>query len=309
MTHEKPDAYEDDRRLLRLAADGDQEALVRLFSAYRERLKRMIGLRLSRRLSGRVDDSDVLQEAYLEVVRKLPEYARDPILPPFLWMRHLATLKLVEVHRRHLGSKVRDADREVTLYRGCLPTANSASLAAHLLGTLSAPSQAAIKAETRLLVQEALEQHGPDRSRGRGAEALRATQYRRDRPDAGPVQGRRGQPLPQGREAAAGDPREYPRLRILIPVGGDDRAGRAIQQRGGNAMAESESDSGSSRVLELAEEFLDRYRAGERPSLKEYIDRYPEHADEIREVFPALAILENIALVDAPEQTGPGTAT
>ncbi len=74
-------------------------------------------------------------------------------------------------------------------------------------------------------------------------------------------------------------------------------------------MAESESDSGSSRVLELAEEFLDRYRAGERPSLKEYIDRYPEHADEIREVFPALAILENIALVDAPDQTGQGTAT
>ncbi len=74
-------------------------------------------------------------------------------------------------------------------------------------------------------------------------------------------------------------------------------------------MADSESESGSSRVLELAEEFLDRYRAGERPSLKEYTDRYPEHADEILEVFPALAVLENIALVDAPEETGPGAAS
>jgi len=142
--------------MLRLAAAGDQEALSRLFSTHRDRLKRMIELRLSRRLSGRVDDSDVLQEAYLELARKLPEYARDPKLPLFLWMRHLTALKLVEVHRRHLGSKIRDADREVTLHRGCLPMANSASLAAQLLGSLTAPSQAAVKAETRLLVQEAL---------------------------------------------------------------------------------------------------------------------------------------------------------
>lgn len=69
MSHEKPDEYEEDRRLLRLAADGDQEALARIFSGYRDRLKRMIGLRLSRRLSGRIDDSDVLQEAYLEVAQ------------------------------------------------------------------------------------------------------------------------------------------------------------------------------------------------------------------------------------------------
>jgi RNA polymerase sigma-70 factor (ECF subfamily) len=116
----------------------------------------MIHLRLSRRLAGRVDDSDVLQEALVEVARKLPEYAREPKLPLFLWMRHLTALKLAEVHRRHLGTQLRDADREVTLHRGGLPPADSVSLAAHLLGTLTTPSQAAIKAETRLLVQEAL---------------------------------------------------------------------------------------------------------------------------------------------------------
>jgi RNA polymerase sigma-70 factor, ECF subfamily len=161
MGNDKLEQPDDDLRLLRLAADGDPEALGRLFSAYRDRLKRMIELRLSRRLSGRVDDSDVLQEAYLEITRKLPEYAREPKLPPFLWMRHLTALKLVEVHRRHLGSQLRDADREVTLHRGCLPVADSGSLAAHLLGTFSAPSQAAIKAETRLLVQEALNSMDP----------------------------------------------------------------------------------------------------------------------------------------------------
>jgi RNA polymerase sigma-70 factor, ECF subfamily len=142
-------------------AGDDEEALRALFVEHRERLKRMIGLRLSRRLAGRIDDSDVLQEAYIEMARKYHDYARDPKLAPFLWMRHLTALKLLEVHRRHLGSQIRDADREVTLHRGCLPVADSVSLAAQLLGTLTAPSQAAIKAETRLLVQQALNSMDP----------------------------------------------------------------------------------------------------------------------------------------------------
>jgi RNA polymerase sigma-70 factor, ECF subfamily len=142
--------------LLHRAADGDQEALRALLTRYQDRLKRMVHLRLSRRLVGRVDDSDVLQEAYLEVARRLGEYLREPSLPFFLWLRHLTGLKLAEVHRRHLGTQLRDADREVTLHRGGLPLADSVSLAAQLLGTLTTPSQAAIKAETRLLVQEAL---------------------------------------------------------------------------------------------------------------------------------------------------------
>jgi RNA polymerase sigma-70 factor, ECF subfamily len=142
--------------LLHRAADGDQEALRALLTRYQDRLKRMVHLRLSRRLVGRVDDSDVLQEAYLEVARRLGDYLREPSLPFFLWLRHLTGLKLAEVHRRHLGTQLRDADREVTLHRGGLPLADSVSLAAQLLGTLTTPSQAAIKAETRLLVQEAL---------------------------------------------------------------------------------------------------------------------------------------------------------
>jgi serine/threonine protein kinase/WD40 repeat protein len=51
-------------------------------------------------------------------------------------------------------------------------------------------------------------------------------------------------------------------------------------------------------VLELAEEFLERYRKGERPTLREYIERRPDLAAEIREVFPAMAMLENIAVAD-----------
>jgi RNA polymerase sigma-70 factor (ECF subfamily) len=138
------------------AAAGDQEALRQLFPQYRDRLKRMVHLRLSRRLQGRVDDSDVIQEAFLEISRKLPEYARAPELPLFLWLRHITGLKLTEIHRRHLGTQLRDADREVSLHRGGLPQADSASLAAQLLGKLTTPSQAAIKAEQRIYYGEQL---------------------------------------------------------------------------------------------------------------------------------------------------------
>src|SRR5437588_7818087 len=147
--------------LLRRAADGDEAACHDLFSRYRDRLKRMVHLRLSRRLQGRVDDSDVLQEAYLDVSRRLAEYAADPKLPFYLWLRHLTGLKLAEVHRRHLGTQLRDADREVTLHRGGLPEVDSASLAGQLLGTMTTPSEAAIKAEQRLFVQEALNAMDP----------------------------------------------------------------------------------------------------------------------------------------------------
>ncbi|HEX3446666.1 MAG TPA: sigma-70 family RNA polymerase sigma factor [Isosphaeraceae bacterium] len=156
MEKGKTDELGEVSEVLRRAAAGDEEALRALFARYHDRLKRMVHLRLSRRLAGRVDDSDVLQEAFVEVARKLPLYVQEPKLPPFLWMRHLTALKLTEVHRRHLGTQLRDADREVTLHRGGLPLADSVSLAAQLLGTLTTPSQAAIKAETRMLVQEAL---------------------------------------------------------------------------------------------------------------------------------------------------------
>ena len=142
--------------LLASAADGDQAALDQLFSMYQERLRRMLRLRMNRRLQGRLDESDVLQEAMLEVAKRLPAYLAEPRAPFFLWIRHLTGLKLIELHRHHLGTQARDAHREVSIYRGALPSANSESLAAQLLGRLTSPSQAAVKAERRLMLQEAL---------------------------------------------------------------------------------------------------------------------------------------------------------
>src|SRR5690349_4465080 len=52
-------------------------------------------------------------------------------------------------------------------------------------------------------------------------------------------------------------------------------------------------------VEELAEEFLERYRRGERPSLTEYVGRRPELGEEIRELFPALVMMEEVGAPSA----------
>ena len=58
------------------------------------------------------------------------------------------------------------------------------------------------------------------------------------------------------------------------------------------AMSTSSGSADYGLFDELAEEFAERYRRGERPSLQEYVDRCPEMADEIRELFPALVEVE-----------------
>jgi RNA polymerase sigma-70 factor, ECF subfamily len=147
----------DSSLLLRRALIGDESALAALFDGYHERLRRMISLRLDRWLSGRVDSSDVLQEAYLDVRKRLSEYARDPAVMAFhLWLRLVAGRKLTDVHRYHLGAQMRNAGQAVSLHRGPFPEASSISLAAQLLGKLTSASKAAIRAEHKPIVQEAL---------------------------------------------------------------------------------------------------------------------------------------------------------
>jgi RNA polymerase sigma-70 factor (ECF subfamily) len=146
----------EDADLLERARGGDCGALAELFERYRGRLEQMVRLRLDRRLQGRLDPADVLQEAFLDVARRFREYAADPSLPFYIWLRLLTGQRLVDLHRQHLGAKMRNAGLELSLYRGDFPRASSASLAELLLGRLTTASRAAIRAETQLRVQEAL---------------------------------------------------------------------------------------------------------------------------------------------------------
>jgi RNA polymerase sigma-70 factor (ECF subfamily) len=147
--------------LLKRAREGDSGALAALFERYRARLRHMVRLRIHRRLAGRVDASDVLQEAYVEADRRFADYLRAPTMPVFLWLRLVTGQKLVDLHRHHLGTRMRDAGMEVSLHRGALPQASSVSLAELLLGRLTSPTRAAKRAETQLRLQEALNQMDP----------------------------------------------------------------------------------------------------------------------------------------------------
>jgi RNA polymerase sigma-70 factor (ECF subfamily) len=143
-------------QLLQRAAEGDRQGWGALLEQHRARLRRMVALRLDRRLQGRIDASDVIQDAYQEAWSRLPEYLRQRPAPFFLWLRYLTGQKLLELHRRHLGTHMRDAGREVSLYRGTLPETSSAALAAQLLGREPRPSEAAVRAEMKVRLQEAL---------------------------------------------------------------------------------------------------------------------------------------------------------
>lgn len=144
-------------KLLTAALDGDEAALAALFDQYRRRLRQMVRLRLDRRLQGRVDPSDVLQEAFLDVTRQLPAYAsQKDDMPFFLWLRLVTGQRMMRVHREHLGAAMRDAGREVSLHQGALPQATSISLAAQLLGRFTSVGHAAIRAEIQVKLQEAI---------------------------------------------------------------------------------------------------------------------------------------------------------
>jgi RNA polymerase sigma-70 factor (ECF subfamily) len=147
--------------LLRRAAAGDQAAWGELLTRHRERLRRMIALRQDRRLQGRLDPSDVLQEACLEASARLAEYLHNPSMPFYLWLRFLTGQKLLALQRRHLGAQKRSAGREVSLDRGLFPETTSDGLAAHLLGDDTGPSEAAMRAELKAQLREALDRLDP----------------------------------------------------------------------------------------------------------------------------------------------------
>ena len=143
------------------AATGDAAAWQELVVLYRDRLRRMVALRLDPRLRGRVDPSDLIQETFFDATGLLADYQRAPPLPFYLWLRQLAGTRLAKAHRHHLGTLCRDVRREVAFPGEPVPGVSSAALAGHLAGREDRPSEAAQRAELRSRLEELLEQFDP----------------------------------------------------------------------------------------------------------------------------------------------------
>ena len=140
----------EDESLQRLRT-GDPNAWDRFLSENRARLRRMIALRLDRRLLGRLDASDVIQDAFAEATARLSEYLTNPTLSPYVWLRFIASQRLLIAARRHLGADVRNAAREEGL-----PHSTADGLAAHLVDRATGPLEKAEKEEALAYLRHAL---------------------------------------------------------------------------------------------------------------------------------------------------------
>ena len=147
----------DDLALLQSVLEGNSDAFNEVLFKHRDRLKRMVALRMNQKLQGRLDASDVIQDAFVEAARALPAYLENPKLSVFLWLRRLAGEKLIHAHRQHLDAKKRDVDRERPIYGG-VPAATSQSIAIQLSGKFPSPSKVVQNQEAREQLMSALEQ-------------------------------------------------------------------------------------------------------------------------------------------------------
>lgn len=156
-----PDS-EQTQELLRGAGQGDAASVERLMDRHREALRQMVRLRLDRKLSRRVDASDVVQEVLIEANRRLARYLEDPKMPFHLWLRHLAKDHVIDAHRKHRLAERRSVDREQPLQGAARGDQSSLDLAAQLRDQELTPAAATIRRELQERFLSALDEMDED---------------------------------------------------------------------------------------------------------------------------------------------------
>lgn len=139
-----------------LKANGE-EALARYFSQVQDRLKRVVNFRLDYRLSGRVSESDVIQETYVRAAMRIDSFLEKDDMPFFVWLRLELNQKLHEIHRHHFGAEKRDIRKEIKIGESPNESGNtSVQLAAHIVAQLTSPSRLIERAEQIVMLEKTL---------------------------------------------------------------------------------------------------------------------------------------------------------
>ena len=142
----------DTQELVDRVGRGEKTALEDLFTRHRDRLRRVVALRMDKRLASRVDSSDIVQETYVEAARRCEDYLQQPDMSFYLWLRWIAREKVIQEYRRHLGAEKRAIDREIAI-----PSSEtSAEFAKEILGRERTPTQQLRSSELAGSLQEAL---------------------------------------------------------------------------------------------------------------------------------------------------------
>jgi RNA polymerase sigma-70 factor, ECF subfamily len=148
---ERSSDSEETLALLQQIKSGEERAFERLFARYQPELRRFVELRIDPKLRPRVDPTDVVQEAYIEALRRLQGFLHDAPLPFRLWLRQITLDRLLMMRRRHVGAARRSVDREAAL-----PDGSSCALARQLLAADSTPSGRVGREELARRVREAV---------------------------------------------------------------------------------------------------------------------------------------------------------
>jgi RNA polymerase sigma-70 factor (ECF subfamily) len=156
MLTEQANIIEMTSRYLGEVRQGNRDALGLLFNLHRERLWRMLMIRIDRRVSGRIDPEDVLQETFIEVSQRIDEYLAAPEVPWYIWVRFLTIQRLHMMQRSHLGAQIRDANREKSLPEEAISPAGVESLAGAFISGFTTPTQAAVRSELQARLRELL---------------------------------------------------------------------------------------------------------------------------------------------------------
>ena len=145
--------------LVQRACSGDARALEELFRFYQPKLVRMIELRLDASLRRRLDPTDVVQESWLEVVRRFPAWSAEPSVPFHVWLRLTTAQSLAQMQRRNFAAHMRDVQREEAL-PDTRASVSALNVADAFVASATSPSQAARREEVRARVLAALEELG-----------------------------------------------------------------------------------------------------------------------------------------------------
>jgi RNA polymerase sigma-70 factor (ECF subfamily) len=138
------------------AGRGDRSALSELFRVHQPSLVRLVKLRLDPALRRRLDPADVVQEAWVEIIRRFGEWHARKDVPFLVWLRLTTRQTLAGVERIHLGTAKRAARREERDLLACT-SVSATSFADALVASTTSPIEGAQREEMRARVLAALE--------------------------------------------------------------------------------------------------------------------------------------------------------
>ena len=142
--------------LLQEARAGDADTLGRLLELYRRYLALLARVQIGKRLQGKVDASDIVQETFLDAHRNFAHFRGASEAQLIHWLRQILAAKLADLLRRYLGTQGRDVRLEREIENAF--EHSSVLLDRGLVAPQSSPSQQIVRREQAVLLADALAQ-------------------------------------------------------------------------------------------------------------------------------------------------------